>query len=810
MPVEQLARDLRYALSGLVRAPGFAFVAVLTMAVGVGANAAIFSVVYATLLRALPFPRADDLVLVGQSNRQTRQGSGNAAPANFLDWRVRSHSFTALAAFEESSMVLSDGDYPEQRRAAMVTANFFATLQVQPPLGRAFTPDDEGYGAPRVAVIGDALWRERFGGRLDIIGQTTRFDGERYTIIGVMPPGVQYPGRAEVWVTPHWSVPDDPLLSPSDDPSPERSHAYFSVLARLKPGVGVPSAQADMDAVAMSLEHDYPNDNPNTGATLLRLRDDLVVADVRSTTWLLFGSVGLLLLIATANVSGLLMARATARRKEVAVRIALGATRSRILAQLLTESVLLAVSGGAAGVLVAMWLVPALVALSPSDLTTTGAVTVDRTVLTFGLVISTLCGLLFGLAPARQLASLSVSEDLKQSARGAVGSGQRRLRAILVAGEIALSLVLLVAAGLTVRSLLELQHVRSGFYPDRVLTFRVAPPATRYQTQPQRAEFWERTVKAMQAIPGVQLAGATSRLPLLPGNSTRGLTIKSLPPNVPPAADYRTASPDYFAAMRIPVLQGRAFTDIDRAGRPLVAVISANAAQRFWPGRTPLGEHFLINDPGPEYTVVGVVGDIRAASLEAPPRPTLYVPYLQDAFPFMTVVLKTPLGASAVTSAVRVAMLQVDKDQPIGAILTMDQQLSRSLTRRRFSVTLLSLFGTVAALLAAVGLYGVLAYVVSQQRREIGVRIALGATPRDVIADVVGQGLRLAGLGMAGGLALAIAATRLMSALLYQTSPTDVSTLAVAATFLGVIAVAASFIPAFRASRVDPLVALRD
>jgi putative ABC transport system permease protein len=611
-------------------------------------------------------------------------------------------------------------------------------------------------------------------------------------------------------VTPHWFVPDDPLLSPSDDPAPERSHAYFNVLGRLKSGVGFPTAQADMDAVAASLERDYPNEDQNTGATLVRLRDDLVVPDVRSTTWLLFASVGLLLLIAITNVSGLLMARAAARRQEVAVRIALGATRSRILAQLLTESALLAVSGGAAGVLIAMWLVPALVALSPSDLTATGPVTIDRNVLTFGLVISTLCGLLFGLAPARQLASLSVSEDLKQSARGAIGSGQRRLRAMLVSGEIAISLVLLVAAGLTIRSLIELQHVRSGFDPDRVLTFRVAPPATRYQTQPQRAAFWERTVKAMQAIPGIELAGATSRLPLLPGNSTRGLTIQSLPPNVPTAADYRTASPDYFAVMGIPVLQGRAFTDSDREGRPPVAVVSAYAAQRFWPDREALGEHFLINDPGPEYTIVGVVGDVRAASLEAPPRPTLYVPYLQDAFPFMTVVLKTPLAASAVTRAVRVAMLQVDNDQPVGAILTMDEQLSRSLTRRRFSVTLLSLFGAVAALLAAVGLYGVMAFVVSDERREIGVRIALGATPQDVIVDVVGQGLRLAGLGMAGGLGLAIAGTRLMAALLYETSPTDVATLAAAAAFLGAIAVAASIIPALRASRVDPLVALRD
>jgi putative ABC transport system permease protein len=477
---------------------------------------------------------------------------------------------------------------------------------------------------------------------------------------------------------------------------------------------------------------------------------------------------------------------------------------------LLTESVLLALAGGAAGVLLAMWLVPALVLLSPADLTVAGDVTVDRYVLVFGLALSTLTGLLFGLAPARQLSALNVNEDLKQSARGGSGVRQRRVRAILVAGEIALSLVLLVAAGLTVRSFIQLQRVPSGFDPDRVLTVSISPPAARYGTQALRAEFWDRMLTALRETPGVQLAAATSRLPLLPGNSTRGLAIRDLPAEAQPTADYRTASPDYFSVMSIPVLRGRAFTDADREDRPPVAVVSSSAAQRFWPGRDPIGQHFQINVPGPEITVVGVVGDVHSASLESAPRPTVYVPYRQDAFPFMTFVIKTPLGASAMTNPVRAAVWSVDKDQPLGALLTMDERLSHSLMRRRFSVTLLSVFGTTAVLLAAVGLYGVLAFVVSQRRREIGVRIALGATGRDVIADILGQGLRLAGLGMAIGLALALAVTRLMSALLFGTSPTDVATFAGAATLLTVIATAASLVPALRASRVDPLVALRD
>jgi putative ABC transport system permease protein len=457
-----------------------------------------------------------------------------------------------------------------------------------------------------------------------------------------------------------------------------------------------------------------------------------------------------------------------------------------------------------------MWLVPGLVALSPSDLTVVGDVAIDRQVLLFGLGLSMLSGLLFGLAPARQLSSLSVNEDLKQSSRGSVGLRQRRMRAALVASEIALSMVLLVAAGLTVRSFVHLQRVPGGFNPDGILTVGLAPASNRYPTPARRAELWERTVQELRQIPGVQLAGAVSRLPLLPGNSTRSVTIKEWPANAQPSADYRTASPDYFAVMNIPILKGRGFSDADREDRPAVAILSQSAARAWWPGRDPIGRHFQIAVPGPDYTVVGVVGDVHSASLESAVQPTVYVPFRQDAFPSMVFVMKTAGTAASLTNAVQSAVWRIDKDQPVGALLTMDDQFSRSLQRRRFSVTLFSAFGVVAVLLAAVGLYGVLAFIVSQRRREIGVRIALGATGRDVISDVLGHGLRLAGLGVAVGLALALATTRLMSTLLFGTSPTDVATFAGAATLLSTVAIAASLVPALRASRVDPLVALRD
>jgi putative ABC transport system permease protein len=802
--METLAQDLRYAARTFRRAPGFALLAILTIAVGVGANAAIFSIVNAVLLRPLPFPDADALLLVSQANRQTKELAGDAAPANFLDWRARTRTFAGMAAIRSARLTFSSADHPEQIAGAMVTANYFDVLDVKPVLGRAFQPSDAQPGAPRVVVLADGLWRQRFGARPDAIGRSVRINDEPFTIVGVMAPAIDYPDKAEAWITPHWSVPDDPLLPITQDPAPERSHSYFQVLGRRKAGISVERAQADMDAVAASLEHDYPTDNQNVGIGFTPLREDLV-ADVRPTIVLLFVAVGLLLLIATANVSGLLIARATARHQEIAVRVAIGATRGRILAQLLTESVVLAIAGGGCGVLLAMWLVGPLVAMSPSDL---GDVRVDTRVLLFGLAVSTAAGVLFGLAPARQLSQLNVNEDLKQSARGSAGSKQRRVRAALVAAEIALSLVLLVGAGLTIKSFIRLQHVPTGFNPDNLLAIGITPPAARYTDPRQRADFYERTLDALRALPGVQAAGATSRLPLLPGNSTRGLMVAGLPPTTPTGADFRTATPDYFRTMGIPLLRGRVFEEADREDRPLVAIVSSALAQRFWPDRDPIGQQFSIDQP--EITVVGVVGDVHAASLEAPPQPTVYVPYRQNAFPFMTFVLRTPATAGALGPSVREAIWSVDPNQPVGAIRTMDEQLSNSLSRRRFSVTLLSAFGVIAVVLAAVGLYGVLAFIVAQRKREIGVRMALGASPRDVIADVLGQGLQLAAAGVAAGIALALAATRLISSLLYGTSTTDVATFASVAALLVVVAAGASIVPALRASRVDPLVALRE
>jgi putative ABC transport system permease protein len=799
--------DLRYAFRTLIRNPGFALLAIVTIAIGVGANTAMFSVVYAVLLRPLPFAEPDALVLVSQANRQTRQSSGNASPANFLDWRARSRAFAGLAAFRNAGYTLSSGDHPDRVAGAIVSANFFDVLGVKPIIGRGFQPGDEGAGAARVAIVSHGLWTDRFGARRDPIGRTVRLNDEPHTIVGVLPPGVDFPEQAKVWTPPHWRVPDDPLAL-GEDPSPQRSHSYFFVLGRLHPGVTRAQAERDMDVVTMALERDYPNDNRNVGVVISSLRDELV-GPVRPTLLMLFAAVGLLLLIATANVSGLQVARSIGRHHEIAVRVALGATRRRILSQLLTESVVLAVAGGACGVIAAMWLVVPIAAVGPADFRAAGNLGPNGPVLLFAFAAAIGAGLLFGIAPARQLMQKSSVDAWKQTGRSGMGVSQGRAGAMLVVAEIALALVLLVGTGLTVRSFIRLQHVPTGFDPERVLTMSVSLPQVRYPTAAQRADFWEHALEALGAVPGVEAVGATSRLPLSGGNSTRGLTIDGQALTPPASADYRTASPMYFRALAIPVVSGRTFRDDDRENRPLVAVVSRSMAARYWPSADPIGRRLSI-DGEHQLTVVGVVGDVHHASLEAAPQPTFYVPYRQDAWPSMTFVVRTTVPPASLGGAARAAIWQVDKDQPISALRTMNEQLALSIAQRRFSVRLLTGFGAVAAGLAAVGLYGVLAFVAAQRRREIGVRIALGARPRDIVVDMLGHGLQLTAAGIAAGLALAFASMRLIDALLFATSPTDLPTFAAVATLLVLVAVAASLIPALRASRLDPIIALRE
>jgi putative ABC transport system permease protein len=576
-------------------------------------------------------------------------------------------------------------------------------------------------------------------------------------------------------------------------------------------GITLARAQADLDRVAATLEADYTDDNANIGVGLTSVRDYLA-GDLRPTLWLLLAAVGALLLIAAANVAGLLVARAASRQHEVALRVALGATPLRLVAQFLTESTLLAIVGGTVGVLLASALTDSLAALSPADLRPGGAVHVNGQVLLFSLAISLATGLAFGLAPSRQLLRLSLHDDLKQSGRVGGNGAPRRLRTILVATEIALSLVLLVTAGLTITSLIKLQRESPGFDPNGVLTVEVALANAKYPTPETKRAFWNQTVSALQRIPGLRAVAASNRLPMVHGNSRRGLTIPGLAPDLiaDAGANYRVVTPEYFRTMGIPLVGGRSFTEADRDGGAPVAIVSASMAARYWPNGDALGRSFAISATNVQMTIVGIVGDVHHSSLEDQLWPSFYVPLQQNPWAAMTLAIRTDTPPTAIAGVVRDAIWSVDKDQAIGPMLTMDERLSGTMARRRFSVTLFTCFGVAAAALAAVGLYGVLAFIVAQRGREIGVRLALGATRWSVLSEVIGQGVRLAAIGIAAGLALALGATRLLRALLYGTTPSDAPTLVIVSVLLVGLAALASVVPAVRASRVDPLIALRE
>lgn len=800
--LDELGRDVRYALRALGRNRGYAFAAILTLALGISAATAVFTIVDGVLLRPLPFDRPGELFLVFQQNTLTKTSLGDATPANFLDWRARTRSFAAMAALRGGNVSLALGDGAERVRAADVTPNFFDLLGVPAVLGRTFTARD-GADRARVVVISDALWQQRFGGRPDVVGRTLRIDSVPYTIIGVLGPGLDYPDEAQLWYPSHWAVPEDPL-APGRDPSAERGHGYLYAIGRLAPGTSPAQARADLHAVGAALEREYPDDNRHIGIDMRSLHEELV-GDTRPALLLLLAAVGLLLLIATVNVSGLLIARGAARRHEIAIRLALGASRARVVRQLLVESVVVAALGGLAGTVAAIWATGPLLALSPLETGISRPVHADVRVLLFALGVSMLAGVLCGVIPARQTTAVGVHEDLKQSPR-AGGGAPRRLRAVLVATEIALSVVLLIASGLTIRSLAALGRVHTGFDATNVLTVQVSLSDAAYATPEQQAEFWTRARGAIAAIPGVTTAGAISRLPVSGGNSTRGLTIDGRDPSPPVEADYRSVMPEYFAALRIPVLRGRLLGEADGPGRPPVALVSDSLARRDFPGLDPIGHQISIGE-GP-ITIVGVVGDVRHV-LEASPHPTVYVPYRQDPWPFMAFALRTSTPPATLGSAVHAAIRRLDPNQAIGPVATLSDRLHTSTSPRRFIVGLLAGFGTCAALLAAIGLYGVLAFLVAERKREIGVRMALGAARSEIVRAVVGDGLRLAAAGLLFGLVAAAGAMRLLKALLFDTSATDVPTFAAAAGLLVAVAVAASAVPALRASRVDPADALR-
>ncbi|HEX8719431.1 MAG TPA: ABC transporter permease [Pyrinomonadaceae bacterium] len=800
-------RDLRFGVRTLLKSPAFTVVAVLSLALGIGANTAIFSVVNGILLRPLPYPEPDRIVDVWHTPPQASfpgQRIFSVSPANYLDWKQQSRSFEQMAVYQYAGFSLSDGGEPVRVTGAAVSSDLFSVLRSPVGRGRAFSAEEEQPGRDQVVVLGHGLWQRAFGANPDIVGRTVNLNSRGYTVVGVMPPGFEFPEEAELWV---------PLAWGAEERQTRAIHDY-TVVARLKQGVALEQARAEMNTISSRLEQQYPEDNKGWGATVVPLHEDLV-GDVRPALLVLFSAVGFVLLIACANVANLMLARGANRRKEIALRIALGATRGRIVRQLLCESVLLAVVGGLLGLLLARWGAQLLVRLSSGSLPHASEVGVDAWALGFTLLVSVAAGALAGIAPALQFSRNEISETLKQgTGRTGGGSVRQRTRRALVVVEVALSLILLVGAGLMIRSFWKLQNVDPGFDTSNALTLRVPLAPPRYAEPQQQLAFHDRVLEQIRALPGVVAAGSTTTLPLTGGGSKQPFTVEGQP--APPVAEQplaqtRYVSPDYFRAAGIPVRRGRAFDDRDGDGAPQVVIISEAMARRFFPGQDPVGQRltpsFHLKQGARE--IVGVVGDVKSSGLDAEMAATMYLPYRQSPRPWLSFVVRTASDPQGLVQPVTRAVYSVDKEQAVTGVRTMEQVLAESLSGRRFNMTLLITFAALALLLAAVGVYGVMSYTVMLRRRELGIRMALGARAGDVLRLVLGQGLALTLVGVAVGLAGAYGLTRLMASLLYGVTATDFLTFGSVSGVIVVVGLLASFLPARRATKVDPLVALR-
>ena len=807
--LETLFKDIRYAIRGLRKRPGFTFVAVITLALGIGANTAIFSVVNAVLLKPLAFKDPDRLVIVWEDAGFVGFPRNTPAPANYLDWKSQNRSFEDMAATAPTSFNLTgDGD-PERVAAHQVSENFFPLLGVQPLLGRTFLQEEDREGGNKVVLLSYQLWQTRYGGAADIVNRNIQMNGEKYTIVGVMPAGFQFLDKeVRVWV---------PLALDKEEQANRGGH-YLSVVARLKPDVGVAQAQADMSALMANMAHDHPNEmfDGKLGAVVLPLREQLV-GDSRKPLLVLLVAVAFVLLIACANVAGLLLARAVSRRREIALRVALGASSLRVVRQLLTESLLLATAGGALGAILAWWSFGFLQKLVPEALSVSTSLHLDIKVLLFAFLISLTTGVVFGLVPALQSAKVDLNETLKQSSSRATSTG--RLRSSMIVFEVALSIVLLVGAGLLIQTLFHLFNQYSEMQPDKILTMRtVLPRMTKYKEPAKRAAFYEQVLERVEHLPGVVAAGYTTSVPLAWKGGTTGIYPEGLKDPIPGMAFdacHRQVSGNYLQTMKIPLRQGRYLTRQDNQQSLPVAVINETMARQYWPGQSALGRRFKLGDPNediPWVEIVGIVGDVRQMGLDEPVKAEMYLPYQQVKQPWFIprdLAIRTTGESSRLVGAVRQAIRDVDPDQPISNVATMSELLGEEAGQRRLGMIMLAAFSVLALLLASIGIYGVLAYFVTQHTNEIGVRLALGATPRNILLMIVKRGMGLTLLGISIGLAASFALTRLMTSLLFEVKAVDPLTFLFVPLLLAVAALLACSIPARRAMKVDPLVALR-
>jgi putative ABC transport system permease protein len=801
--------DLRYALRVLFRQPGFAIVAALTLAIGIGANTAIFSIVNAVLLRPLPFANPDSLVVLWSNTRAERGGA--ASPDDFLDFRRDQRSFTDIAALANSSATLtSRGAEAERLRGMRVSAGLLSILGVSPRLGRDFLADEDTPGGQRVALLSHGLWERRFAADPSLVGKTLNLDGEAHTVIGVMPEGFDFPvGFASIQPPDFWQ----PLRL--DPAQPNRGAHFLRVVGRLKSGVTMAAAQAEMTAIARRLEQQHPLTNTNWGLWVFPLHEEYA-GDVRQPLLVLLAAVGCVLLIACANVANLLLARATARSKELSVRVALGAGRGRLIRQLLTESLLLAGIGGLLGLGIATWSLELVPALAGDSLPRAATIGVDLRALAFTAGAVLLTGILFGLAPAWQIARSAIADSLRASSRSTGATpGTHKLRAGLVVGEVALAFVLLVGAGLMIRSFQQLESVRPGFSPERIMSAQLALPDALYQEEPRRTDLVGRYLEHLRAVPGVQTAAVTTLLPMARQDALLVFSVEGRPDEGPgrwPISRVSTVSDQYFETLSIPLVRGRYLDARDQPGTEGAAVISRTLARRFFKDQDPLGQRVKLappQDDSPWLTIVGVVDDVRHRNLAQAVEPLLYTAYAHAPTANMNVVVRGDLAPAELGSALTRELAAIDRNLALVNVRTMEAVVSMSLASERFRTRLLGAFALIALLLAAIGVYGVMAYSVEQRSQEMGLRMALGAEPRHVIRLVAGQGLALIGLGLLIGVAAAVALTRLVASLLYETSPTDPVTFVAIAALLLSAAAAATYVPARRATRADPMIVLR-
>jgi putative ABC transport system permease protein len=800
--MENLMQDIRYALRMLRKSPGFTAVAVITLAFGVGGTSAVFSVVNSILLRPLPYRNSERLVTVAHSYPKMNLMASISAPA-FFDYRDQTTVFESAALFSYTNRNLTGQGEPERLGGLRVSASYFPTLGVEAALGRIFLPEEEQAGHHRVVVLSCGLWQRRFGSDPAVLGRTLTFDGESYTVVGVMPASLY--GEIEIWV-PIALTPKELAL---------RQWNHLSMIARLKPGVDLQQARAEMNTIADRLRQQYPQlySRDSWGIAVKSLHEE-TIGEIRRPLLVLLFAVGFVLLIACANVANLLLARAARRRRELAVRAALGAGYWRLIRQLLTESVLLAVLGGALGLLLSLWSVELLVAVNRANIPRWQEIGVDGRVLAFNLAISLLTSVVFGLAPALHSSNIELTTALKEGGRSSVTRlGGFGLRNLLVISEVALALVLLVGAGLLLRSFARLLEVNLGFRPKNLLTMQVSLPDSKYSTPEQRRAFYKQALEQIKGLPGVESAGAVSNLPLSGYATSGGFKFEGrvAPAEQSPFADLRSVSSEYLQAMRIPLLRGRYFDERDRTGAPDVVIIDEILAQRYFPDEDPIGKRVAVESP--EWReIVGVVGPIKYKGLDVDYQGQLYFPHAQDPWRGMyrmNLVVRTAAEPMSFVSAVRGAIQRVDKNQPVYRIMTMEQLVADSISQRRLSMFLLGLFASLAMLLAAVGLYGTLAYSVAEWTHEIGIRMALGAQRQNIFKLVVGQAMILTATGVAIGLAAAFALSRLISGLLFGVAPTDPGTFAAVPLLLTAVALMACYIPARRATKVDPMVALR-